>query len=82
MSTSWDDRYEDLLRGALRLLPAADPLRPDLDMAGAGLDSLATVELLVSLEDAYDLVIPDTLLVPETFATPNSLWKAVSSLRG
>lgn len=82
MRNLWDDRFEDLLRGVLRLLPPDEPLRPDLDMASAGLDSLGTVELLVSLEDVYDIMIPDTQLTPEIFGTPDSLWKVVSPLCG
>lgn len=81
MSSPWDDRFEVLLREALRLLSPEEQLRPDLDLAGAGLDSLATVGLLVALEETYGIMIPDDLLTPETFVTPDSLWKAVSPLR-
>lgn len=80
MGHPWDDRFEDLVRSVLRLLPPEEPLLPDLDMVGAGLDSLGTVELLISLEAVFDIMIPDTQLTPEIFSTPESLWKVISPL--
>ena len=34
------------------------------------------------LEDVYGVVIPDRLLVPESFRSAQSLWDVVQSLRG
>jgi acyl carrier protein len=82
MPPTWDPEFERLMREVLRLLPPDEPLWPALDTADAGLDSLAVVELLLSIEDAYEISIPDDLLQHQTFATPEALWKVVSDLRG
>jgi acyl carrier protein len=77
----WDEQFESLLRGALRFLPADEPLSPDLSTADAGLDSLSIVELLLAIEEAYDISVPDELLSSDTFATPTVLWNTISGLR-
>ncbi|MCW6006772.1 AMP-binding protein, partial [Micromonospora sp. CPCC 205371] len=77
----WDDTFEALLRAVLTFLPAEDPLTPDLELAAAGLDSLSTMELLASLENAYDIVIPDERLVLDMFETAGTLWDEISGLR-
>ncbi|MDV9194474.1 phosphopantetheine-binding protein [Streptomyces sp. Wh19] len=76
----WDERFESLVRAALGSLPADQILAADLDLPRAGLDSLAVVELLIQIEDAYQLIIPDELLTFATFATPGALWRAVAGL--
>ncbi|MFJ1618550.1 phosphopantetheine-binding protein [Streptomyces sp. NPDC088251] len=81
MTPPWDPPFEALLRSALTLLEPHDSLDPDLGMAKWGLDSLATVELMLNVEDTYGICIPDELVGPELFATPQILWNAVSSLR-
>jgi diaminopimelate decarboxylase len=75
----WDDSYPTVLRSVLPRL--ATPVVPDDSLRAAGLDSLALVELLVRLEDAFAVSIPDDALVPEAFATPASLWETVQAAR-
>ncbi|MFC8569894.1 phosphopantetheine-binding protein [Streptomyces sp. NPDC057245] len=77
----WDETYEALLHEALPRLAAKGALRPDSSLKAAGLDSLAMVEVLVRVEDAYGISIPDSQLVADTFATPAALWHVVSALR-
>ncbi|MEV6596753.1 condensation domain-containing protein [Actinoplanes sp. NPDC051346] len=79
-SRPWDARFETILRAALPFLAEDDELTEDLELVGAGLDSLTTVELLVSLEHEYDIVIPDRLLVLQLFETPTTLWREISAL--
>lgn len=55
-------------------------LTPDANLGNLGLDSLETVRLLVTLEETYEVVIPDDVLNHETFETPNSLWAVIESL--
>ncbi|MFC8426342.1 phosphopantetheine-binding protein [Streptomyces sp. NPDC057236] len=81
MPTEWDSRFEKVLRAHLPLLGADRALAPDAALSGLGLDSLASVQLLVSLEETFEVAIPDEMLTPENFATPGSLWTAVDSLR-
>ncbi|MGW3421539.1 phosphopantetheine-binding protein [Streptomyces phaeochromogenes] len=81
MQTGWDPQFEKVLREHLPLLNADHTLSPDAALSGLGLDSLASVQLLVSLEEAFEVAIPDEMLTPENFATPSSLWTVVESLR-
>ncbi|MFE0201189.1 phosphopantetheine-binding protein [[Kitasatospora] papulosa] len=76
----WDPRFEELLRAYLPFLTVEDELTPDTELRDAGLDSLATVELLGALEAAYDVKFLDEALNLETFATPASLWGALRSM--
>ena len=45
-----------------------------------GLDSMGAVNLLLDLEDSFDISFPGSLLTEETFATAANLHKAVYSL--
>lgn len=42
-----------------------------------GVDSLAMVNLIVELENALGITMPDEILTPEAFASPGTLWKAL-----
>jgi nodulation protein F len=77
----WDEQFEILLRHNLPFLPDDEELWPDQDLRGSGLDSLGVVDLLVSLESAYDIRMTDDILSMDTFATPAILWAALSGLR-
>jgi acyl carrier protein len=81
MDRPWDATFEKMLRQALHLLPSGEGLRPDLNTATFGLDSLAVVELLINIEAAYDISIPEDLLQLSSFATPGALWKLISDVR-
>jgi acyl carrier protein len=56
-------------------------LAVDIALKDYGLDSAATIDLLLDLEDTYGITMPDEYLSEETFATLSSLWHAVSQLR-
>jgi acyl carrier protein len=83
MTTSvWDDEFERILRQSLSLLGTSEPLTPDANLGGLGLDSLESIQLLVGLEEAYGIAIPDEMLSQEMFETAGALWKVVQSLLG
>jgi acyl carrier protein len=63
-------------------LSGPGPLDPADSLADLGLDSLNTVEILVRLEEEFDIHVPDEKLVQETFATVSSLWSVLNSLAG
>ncbi|WDF41899.1 phosphopantetheine-binding protein [Streptomyces sp. T12] len=79
-SAPWDSTFERLLRPFLRSFPEEASLQPDQNLTTAGLDSMGSVELLLTLEDHYAIQIPDELLQASTFATAGALWKVVSEL--
>jgi len=80
MNPPWDARFEVLMREALRLLEPGDPLPPDLRTTDYGLDSLAMVELMLGIEETYGISIPDDLVRPQLFSTPETLWEVVDEL--
>lgn len=76
-----DDRIRDILDG-LRCLskPAAD-IADDQDLYAVGLSSLATVNLMLALENAFDVEFPDSALSRKTFGSIRALSVAVSHLQ-
>jgi len=62
-------KLEAVLRPHLRFLEGNAPLGRDQPLGDLGLDSMAAVNLLLDLEQAFDVQIPDDLLSAETFET-------------
>jgi acyl carrier protein len=77
----WTSEFEAILRGHLPLL-GQEAIEPADRLVDLGLDSLATVSLLLDLEAAFSVTIPDEMLTAETFATASALWSVVSSPDG
>ena len=63
-----------------RLTRPADALDPDADLYAAGMTSHASVNVMLALEDAFDIEFPDELLTKSTFCTIASLMKAITDL--
>jgi acyl carrier protein len=62
-------------------VPVTD-LADDSDLHEAGLTSLATVGLMLALEDAFDIEFPDSMLSRKTFGSIAALTTAVEQLAG
>lgn len=80
MTTIAIDRFQAVLRPHLKYLDQGAELALDDDLKGLGLDSMAAVNLLFDLEDELGLTLPDELLVEQTFASGDSLLKAIESM--
>ena len=65
-----------------RLAAPVTDLDDDSNLYGAGLTSLATVGLMLALEDAFDIEFPDSMLSRRTFGSISSLVEAVQQLTG
>ncbi len=74
--------FVEVLRPRLKYLRPAERLDPDAELRDLGLDSMASVSLLLDIEEAFDVMMPDEYLVEETFSTARALWTCVSGLRG
>jgi non-ribosomal peptide synthetase component F/acyl carrier protein len=77
----WDEGFEELLRGVLADSAHGGELDPDVPLADAGLGSMATVGLMVAIEQLYDLVIPDDFQIVDMFRTPRMLWEQIQEFR-
>jgi acyl carrier protein len=80
MHNEWDATFESLLRRHLRFLPAEATLEPADDLRALGLDSMATIELMLNLEDKYGVAFPDDALAAAAWSTPAALWNTVLTL--
>lgn len=78
--------YRDQIRKILsshgRLSIDVTELEDDSDLYGAGLTSLITVNLLLAIEDHFDVEFPDALLSRRTFQSILALAQAVEDLVG
>lgn len=75
----WDEQFEQILRAHLPFLGPDEELGAQSGLRDLGLDSLATVELLGALESAYGVQLVDEALTLQTFATPASVWSALTA---
>jgi acyl carrier protein len=75
----WPSQFEMLVRSHVPNPPSPGGLDPTLNLRDAGLNSLATIRLLIELEAVFGFSFSDDLLSAETFSTPGNLWNAVSS---
>ncbi|MFG3309794.1 acyl carrier protein [Streptomyces wuyuanensis] len=74
----WTPEFDEILR---RNLPLSNgPVSADTSLSNLGLDSLATVSLVIDLEEGLGVSIPDSLLVAKTFETADTLWSVIASL--
>ena len=62
-----DSKLASLAREFAPALPDDPKLARDADLHEAGLTSMATVKLMLAIEAAYDVAIPDAELTPENF---------------
>jgi len=80
------DSVEDILRGLLSEVARlrADPgqLRAEDDLYAAGLSSLATVDLMLAIEDRFGIEFPEDRLNRRTFGSIAALSDAVLEAQG
>ena len=69
-----------VLRNYLRQVGDGDALTMESNLYDLGLDSMAAVNLLLELEETYQVIFPDALLTESTFETPLALKSAIVSL--
>jgi acyl carrier protein len=78
---AWPAEFEAILRGNLPLLDNGHDLSAGMPLVDYGLDSLATVGIILEVEETFAVSIPDEFLVPESFESPGSIWEMVVKLR-
>lgn len=59
---------------------AVDTLQDDSDLYAAGLTSFASVQLMLALEDRFEIEFPERLLNRRTFSSIASIAKALTEI--
>lgn len=75
------EKIRAILTSHGRLTTPVDSLEDGSDLYNAGLTSLATVGLMLALEDEFDIEFPDTMLSRKTFGSIDSIADAVDELQ-
>ena len=81
-ATDLTAKLQEILRPKLRFLPRNADLPMDADLSKLGLDSMASIDLLMDIEAQLGVKIPDELLTVDTFNTGNHLLEVVEKLVG
>jgi acyl carrier protein len=76
-----DSKLGDLVREFALELPADFAVARAADLREAGLTSMATVRLMLAIEAAYDVAIPDPELTPENFRSIATIEALLERLR-
>ena len=74
------DKVRDIITQHGRLSSPVAQLRDASDLYNAGLTSLATVGLMLALEEQFNIEFPDNMLSRKTFASIESIVDAVQKL--
>lgn len=74
------DTIRKVLETHGRLPVPVTGLRDDEDLYQNGLTSHASVNVMLALEDAFDMEFPDTLLRKATFQSVSSIRDALATL--
>jgi acyl carrier protein len=75
-----DEQIREILAEFGRLRVDVATLDDDADLYGAGLSSHAAVNVMIALEDAFDIEFPDSLLRKSTFASVDAIRAAVDEV--
>ena len=74
------DKIRELLARLANLPVAVDKLADDSDLYTAGLSSFASVQLMLGIEDAFDIEFPDNLLNRKSFASIDAIASTVEQI--
>ncbi len=72
---------EAIVRPHLKFLEENDTLSADQDLGEAGLDSMASIDLLLDIEDTFGVSIPDDLLTEDSFSSLAEIAKMLEGAR-
>ena len=76
------DQIREIVAKHARLSADINSLADDSDLYTAGLTSLTTVNLMLALEDHFDVEFPDKMLGRKTFESIQALSEAIEELLG
>jgi acyl carrier protein len=81
MAVAYDSEIRGVLRDHARLPVDVDSLDDSADLFAAGMSSHASVNVMLALEDTFDVEFPDAMLKRSVFESISAIGAAVSELR-
>ncbi|MEX4005327.1 acyl carrier protein [Paraburkholderia sp. EG285A] len=66
---------------SVHLRGSTGTLSDEADLYAVGLESIATVHLMLAIEETFEAVIPDEMLARQLFSSINSMADAISRLQ-
>lgn len=81
MSTTLNDEIRRVLSDHARLPVQAASIDEHADLFQAGMSSHASVNVMLALEDAFDIEFPDAMLKRSVFESISAIADAVAELR-
>jgi acyl carrier protein len=76
-----NDEIRQIIRGHARLSVDADSLADDADLYEAGMTSHASVNVMLALEDHFDIEFPDQMLKRSVFESISAIAAALAELQ-
>ncbi|MCW2951947.1 MAG: acyl carrier protein [Conexibacter sp.] len=76
-----NDEIRTIIREHARLSVDVDSLSDDADLYQAGMTSHASVNLMLALEDGFDIEFPDSMLKRSVFESVAAIAAALGELR-
>ncbi len=74
------EKVREILTSHGRLSTPVNELQDDSDLYQAGLTSLATVGLMLALEDEFDIEFPDSVLSRKTFGSIEAIADTIEDI--
>ncbi|MFI4991341.1 MAG: acyl carrier protein [Solirubrobacterales bacterium] len=75
------EQIRQIINDHARLPGDAEELTPDADLYQAGMTSHASVNVMLALEDHFDVEFPDRMLKRSVFESISSIAAALEELR-
>jgi acyl carrier protein len=82
VTTDLDAEIRQVLSDHARLAVNVDSLGVDDDLFRAGMSSHASVNVMLALEDRFEIEFPDAMLTRGVFESISAIGTAVGELRG
>jgi acyl carrier protein len=77
---SLSDRIVEIARGFAPALPPSAAAARDASLSEAGLTSMGAVRLMLAIEAAFDIALPEPELTPANFATIGAIESMLARL--
>jgi acyl carrier protein len=74
------EQIRELIEQHAGLPPGAGPIGDDADLYRAGMKSFASVQLMLAIEEAFEIEFPEEMLNRATFRSASAIARAIEQL--